>query len=436
MPDGTIMNILHVTSAYWPFIGGAETYVQAVSERLVSRGHAVSVVTTDAACVDRYWDSREPPAMPADEVINGVRIRRCRIAHLPLSPWSFYALRRLAVLLARPPLDERLGLWNYLARYMPWVPEMETALARGPGQADIVHGINISLEWPLIAGLHFARRRGLPFVATPFLHPGVEHVQRNYTMPHQVDALRKSDAVVVQTGIEAQAVADLGVAPRRIVRLGMGVDPMRLQGGRAERFRAKHNTGDTPIITLMGAITRDKGAIALTEAMRQLWRSGTEAFLALAGPTPRPGGYKQYLRNVPAGEKKHILRLGVVTGQDKLDLLAATDVFALPSRVDSFGIVYLEAWMYEKPVIGAAAGGVPDVISEGEDGLLVPFGDVDCLAERIEFLLRHPAEAREMGVKGRRKVLANHTWQKITDRLLSIYEAVVAGRPLPGGWGA
>jgi len=340
------MNILHVTSAYWPFIGGAETYVQAVSERFVSRGHAVSVVTTDAACVDRYWDSRQPPAQPPEEAINGVQIQRCRIAHLPLSPWSFYALRRLAVLLARAPLGTSARLLSYLARYMPWVPEMNAALARHSRQADIVHGINISLEWPLIAGLRFARRCGLPFVATPFLHAGVEHVQRNYTMPHQVDALRKSDAVVVQTGIVAQVVAELGVAPRRIVRLGMGVDPTHLQGGRAERFRANHNTDNHPIVTLMGAITRDKGAIALTEAMRQLWRSGTEAFLVLAGPTPRPGGYEQYLRRLPPADKKRILRLGVVTGQDKRDLLAATDVFALPSRVDSFGIVYLEAWVY------------------------------------------------------------------------------------------
>jgi len=428
------MHILHVTSAYWPFVGGAETYIQAVSERLVQHGHTVSVLTTDAASVDRYWDPRQPPAQPAEEMINGVLVRRCRIAHLPLSPWSFYALRRTAIFLARTPLGKP-RLMTYLARHMPWVPEMESVLENRSPIFSLVHGVNISLEWPLIAGLRYARRHGLPFVATPFLHAGVGHVQRNYTMPHQVEALRQSDAVLVQTGIEAHLVADFGVSPQRIVRLGMGIDPTNMQGGQADRFRAEHGI-EGAIVTLMGAVTYDKGAVHLTEAMRKLWDGNRRVSLVLAGPTPHPGGYESFFKNLPAADKARILRLGVVTGQAKQDLLAATDILALPSRVDSFGIVYLEAWAYGKPVIGAQAGGVPDVIADGEDGMLVPFGDVECLAESIEYLLRHPQKAAEMGAKGRQKVLAHYTWSQITSRLLGIYEALLAGKPLPGAWGA
>ena len=77
----------------------------------------------------------------------------------------------------------------------------------------------------------------------------------------------------------------------------------------------------------------------------------------------------------------------------------------MPSRTDSFGIVYLEAWLNGVPVIGARAGGVPEVITDGVDGYLVDFGDVAALANRIELLLRRPEAARAMGEAGRRKVL-------------------------------
>jgi glycosyltransferase involved in cell wall biosynthesis len=114
-----------------------------------------------------------------------------------------------------------------------------------------------------------------------------------------------------------------------------------------------------------------------------------------------------------------------VRGQLKCDLLAATDVFAMPSRVDSFGIVYLEAWAYEKPVIGAKAGGVPEIIEDGRDGLLVRFGDVNGLAKAIEHLFIHTNLAREMGKRGRRKVERYYTWEKVYRQVRGVYERLM-----------
>jgi len=96
-------------------------------------------------------------------------------------------------------------------------------------------------------------------------------------------------------------------------------------------------------------------------------------------------------------------------------------MLVLPSRVDSFGLVFLEAWAYRKPVIGAAAGGIPEVISDGSDGFLVPFGDVKGLAHRIATLLDDKALARQMGEEGYRKVIRFYTWDAIFPRLEEIY---------------
>jgi glycosyltransferase involved in cell wall biosynthesis len=99
----------------------------------------------------------------------------------------------------------------------------------------------------------------------------------------------------------------------------------------------------------------------------------------------------------------------------------------MPSRTDSFGIVYLEAWLNGVPVIGARAGGVPEIISDGVDGYLVDFGDVPALANRIELLLRRPDIAHELGQAGRRKVLAEHTWDHKIARIAEIYSQVGGG---------
>ena len=112
-------------------------------------------------------------------------------------------------------------------------------------------------------------------------------------------------------------------------------------------------------------------------------------------------------------------------GQDKRDLFAATTALAVPSRIDSFGIVYLEAWACGKPVIGARAGGVPDVIADGEDGLLVPYGDVPALAQAIARLSDDAALAAQMGARGRAKVERSYTWDKIFGIVESAYKELV-----------
>jgi glycogen(starch) synthase len=423
------MRILHVNAAYPPFLGGAEVYTQAMSERLANDGHAVTLVTTNAAEVEFFWNPRKRHVSPGREQLNGVEVIRCRVSHLPGSPRSFYALRRLATILARPTLNRRsqsmLRVLRRLAPYMPGVPDIEPMLADLPGPFDLVHGVNISLEWPLLAAWQYARHHDLPFVATPFVHvgeAGSSDVLINYVMPHQLEALRSADAVVVQTDIEAAALVRLGVAEQRLHKLGMGVNPGELAGGSARRFRAYHGL-DGPIVAFLGVVTRDKGSFHLVRAMEQLWSRGERFHLVIAGP--QVDEFVRFYDRLSPATRERTLLLGPIVGQDKLDMLAATDVFALPSRIDSFGIVYLEAWVYGKPVIGAQAGGVPDVINDGVDGLLVPFGDVPELAAAINTLLSDPSRAQTMGQRGRAKVEARYTWDHIYARLCSVYEQVL-----------
>ncbi len=104
----------------------------------------------------------------------------------------------------------------------------------------------------------------------------------------------------------------------------------------------------------------------------------------------------------------------------------------MPSRTDSFGIVFLEAWANGLPVVAAAAGGVPDVVRDGEAGYLVPFGDLDRLAYRLGSLLDHPPLARSLGATGRALVARGHTWEDRYATLEGHARRLIAERQPPG----
>ncbi len=430
------MNILHVCAVYPPFIGGAATYTAEISRRFAAAGHHVHVLTTDIAQIDLTWSPRgrrvphaaSHPTHVPHSGDDGVSVARLTVRHLPLAPYSFYALRRLMPVIApfAPPwLLRTLG---------GWVPRLGIPqICRNMLEQtyDVVHLINITMESPLLLAAA-AHQRRTPMLCTPFVHVGAPEVMRNYVMPHQIDLMRRSTRVFVQTSLEGDALLGVGVDPQAIRRLGMGVNPSEADGADGARFRARHGiSADAPIVSFMGSITRDKGAVALLHAMQALWAAGSRAVLALAGEAPAPGGFSAALARLPHTDRQRVLLTGALHGREKHDFLAASQVFALPSRVDSFGIVFLEAWMHGLPVIGADAGGIPAVITHDHDGYVLPFDDVHALSLHIQRLLEQPELARSLGAAGRAKVLANYTWDAIHARLTAAY---LETKPASGNW--
>ena len=100
--------------------------------------------------------------------------------------------------------------------------------------------------------------------------------------------------------------------------------------------------------------------------------------------------FESYLSGLPEADRDRLFVLGAVGDDEKRDALAAATIFCMPSRTDSFGISYLEAWLYSRPVIAARTWGVMDVVEDGYDGLLVPFGDVIAVGQNPRILARQP----------------------------------------------
>ena len=400
------MRIVHVTHRAWPLVGGSERHVQEIARRQVLDGHQVTIIATNAADLSALWDRHGRRVGPnAPDQYQGVRIKRLPTRCLPLGDYQFAALRRLTWMASR--ISVKLAL--PLARFSPWMPKLRQTLTRE--QVDLLFAWNITLEGLTATVAREAKRRGVPWIAVPLLHLGRE---RFYTMRHQLELLQRAQGVLAQTSSDRAFMLERGLAPEKVCTAGPGVNLADGEHADGERFRQKYGI-HSPIVLSLGTLCYDKGTHHLVAAARQLWETGHHLTAVLIGPEQE--NLKHVLEQLPQDSRACCRHLGQLPEEEKWDAVDAADVVALPSRTESFGIVFLEAWARGKPVIGARAGAVPQVISDGVDGLLVEFGDATGLAKALEKLLNAPAQAAAMGQRGRKKVLETYTWDQQYARL-------------------
>ena len=419
------MHILAFSPRYYPAAGGAESYLTALAEHWVKAGHQVTVITTDAHDFQLFWDNTAKRVDPQTAThVNGVDILRFPVEYLTFAPLSYHAWRRGLWLLSRFPIPlPRLMGW--LARQTPRVPALWQWVKTADISADIIFGFNICYEPILDAGKQLAKRLNLPFVACPFTHlgagerPGGDAQSGFYTMRHQASLIKSADALLMQTAAERSFYIAQGANPTATHLASAGIDPAQYVAGDGARWRQK-NKVSAPIIAYIGTHDYDKGTPHLIEAVQALWANDIECELVLAGS--QTSQFKAYIKQLLPDVRQRIHLLGRIDEATKQDLLAATDIFAMPSRIDSFGIVFLEAWLYGKPVIGSQAWGMSDVIEDGRDGVLVPFGDALALSWAIQVLLADPELRQQMGDHGRTKTLTQHTWAQKQEAVSAVLD--------------
>jgi glycosyltransferase involved in cell wall biosynthesis len=417
------MRILHVIHRYQPAIGGAELFAASISKYLASNNYQIKVVTTKALDFEAFWLSHAKQISGDEALIDGVQILRFSVDHIPLSQFTYPALRRLTWALSKVGAIPSVWL-HKLARLTPRVPRLFSWLATTAEQFDLVAGITITFEGLIEAARRLAHKQRCPFVIYPLTHlgagpqPGVDAISRFYTMRHQIETVLNSDFLVAINSDEADFYRQHGMPSERIAIVEPGVDLAELKGGNGERFRQRYGL-QGPVIGVLSTMAFDKGVLHVVEAVRHLWQKGICAHLVLAGAILEQ--FRRYLAKLPATDRSRLIVLGTIDHQTKLDLLDAIDLLALPSRTDAFGIVYLESWAYKKPVIAAQAWGVRTVVRHGQNGLLVPFGDIRLLSQAIHLLIADHALRRQLGEAGYHKVASYYTWDRACARIREIY---------------
>jgi len=396
------MHVAQFVHRYPPALGGAEAWSARLARYLVSAGNPVAVWTTtaiDLSALTRRGRQEAPAGITTEA---GITVRR----YQPSYRWA----GRRPLLKAASLLPNRS--WQSLT--VPWGP-ISRSMWRDAGRetepVDVVHAIAFPYAAIIRSGLRLARRRGVPFVITPFLHLGDpddpnDHIRRAYSAPHLRWLLRQADRVLVQTPTEGEAVRGMGIPSTKIVMQGLGVEPAECTGGDREAARAEWGVGpDDFVVGHLANQSAEKGTIDLLRAAAKVRRDGLPLRIALAGPAMPSFTtfWKQF------GPAPWVTQCGPISDREKRDFFRGIDAFALPSRSDSFGLVFLEAWANGRPVIGYGAGGVADVIRNDVDGLLVRCGDRTGLQDAIR-RMADPAVRQTWGMRGRERLGRDFRW--------------------------
>ena len=222
-------------------------------------------------------------------------------------------------------------------------------------------------------------------------------------------------------------------------------------GYRSDRVRVVHNALDisgwdpsidaAPVRAELG-IKPDELVVGIVGRMYR-WKGHGDLLNAVAMVSQNVPGVKVLVvvqddvllnegRSYKADLEEQARRLGISSRvvfagfrKDVDRLVAAMDVFALPSWGDSFGMVYLEAMAMNKPCVAWTAGGAPEVIETGRTGYVVPTGDVAALAKALDALLVSPELRQRFGEEGRRRAETVFTPQRMSESMLSVYRSVL-----------
>ncbi len=227
-----------------------------------------------------------------------------------------------------------------------------------------------------------------------------------------IQILVTSSARTKNNAIEA------GVQPKRIKIIYNAIMPFDISHADREPVRQQIVLKPDDVLFLtVGRLVYEKGHEFLVEAMSEVAKSAPNATVGICGDGPLRGELVHQIERLGLQKKVNLLGLW----ENLHELLAAADVFVLPSRWEGLPMALLEAMMAGLPVIATRVEGVDEVVEDGVHGLLVPTEAPDALAKAILQLCRDPEMRRRMGAAARKRVLESYT----TDRMCGQYLALM-----------
>ena len=458
------MRISFVITNAPPLVGGLEKACLRIAQNFKRHGHKVQILarfTSGRHGLSGYFKDSEPARTFEFE---GVEIKVVGVdwfSRLLLSPVFKLIWRRWTFPLAR---------WLY-------VSAMCGRLLKECHGANVVHYFGNGPEMLGFAAAAAARRAGAKFFVDPALHEG----QWGDTW---IDSLiyRQADLMFCYSLHEKRVIEKLGIPSAKIRKVSCGFD--YIDSGEGAHFRATYGIAG-PMVLFLGRKTRAKGGGRLLEAWPMVAEKFPDATLVIAGPKSTElrqmadGGWRMVDGRVapedriskmedrgaaeppvanPAGikiqdatgqdgggliadsaggakaldagrstldtaPKARILNLDDLPEEDKQDALAACDLLCVPSEGESFGMVYFEAWAYEKPVVALDLPVLRESVGATDGGLLVKSTPCE-IAQGISKLLENPALRTAMGLNGK-KLAARHKWSVAIDSYLENYEGIL-----------
>ena len=395
------MNICLLAEAFYPIVGGAESHSKLLTRELVNRGHDVIVVT-------RRVDS----SLSSYAQIEGADVYR-----IP------------------PSGSPRLG--KYLM-----MPATAYALYRHRREYDLIYVCGLRVLG--ILGVVMARLLGKACVLRSESEGEMDgtFVQTDFVRQYSLlskglaNAIRfrnrilmKTDRFVSISTAITEKYLDAGVNGNQISEIPNGIDTERFRppsDSEAQRLRSELDLPAKWLLTYTGKLNQGKGLMVLLEAWKELVEQSQDLHLVLVG-----SGSGQYLScedDLRTYVKEnhldqHVTFTGYVENVE--EYLKASDCFVLPSRSEAFGLSLCEAMACGLPCIGTRVGGIPDFVTDGENGLLVAAGDSEALRDAIWQLYSEEEIARELGSKARATVQQQFSMRAIAEAHVETFAEIL-----------
>lgn len=276
--------------------------------------------------------------------------------------------------------------------------------------------------FPTLWGLAAARLAGVPFVFTR--HHSDHHLRLGKRWHARIDgwcARGSARAIAVSEATRRVMVEREGVPAERIAVVWNGMDPLPEPAPEAVRAVRESLGLDpaVPVCLLAARLHEEKGHDVLLRALPAVLREVPGLVVLCAGDGPhRPDLERD---TAARGLGAHVRFLG--QRGDVPALLALSTLALLPSRAESFGFAALEAMSLGRAVVASRAGGLPEVVTHGETGLVVDVGDADGLAAAMTSLLRDRGRREAMGAAGRARA-ALFTSERMVRGYEAVYDAL------------
>jgi glycogen(starch) synthase len=294
-------------------------------------------------------------------------------------------------------------------------------------RADVVH-VHLGEDLAVLpTGAAAAKLHRLPLVLT--VHTSLHHT---LAVSDLRSAVLKTLGGQIERWGEHSAEAVLGITPRlskllisdgaaenRIHVIPPGVNPSLFEGPFEDPFSGVGR----PRVLFVGRLAPQKGVDTLVAAAGLL--KDPCAQVLLVGDGPERKALERETERLGVGDRLHFV--GFVTHDRLPAAMAHADVLVLPSLYEELGTVLLEAMQAGLPIVASETGGIPDVIEDGVNGLLVPPGDPEALARGIDRILSDGDLARRLS-EGAQERGKDYDWEVLAERVLRVYQGLTAGR--------
>ncbi len=238
---------------------------------------------------------------------------------------------------------------------------------------------------------------------------------------NRIKYIKGADHYVAISKKIKQILIECGIPENRITVVYSGIDPERVIGGNGEFFFKTYKKSDEIIIGNISYFADHKAHEDLIKATKIVRESGYNVKLFLAGYGEREKFLKKLVKEI--GLEKDVIFLGFV--ENVKDLLAFFDLFVVSSREEGLCSSIIDAFFAGCPVVATDAGGIPELVKNGETGVLVCKGDPFSLAKGIMWAIENPHLMKEMAERAKEFAYERFTAEKMVEGNLEVYKKLL-----------